>query len=256
MIEGFEGDTDGGGGGGVGELLGSGSNARDGKRVDVGKGGEAKVSLAQLAGGAGRTKSHFHRTFRRLMGVTPKGYGEVVRALRETTQESPLVDVDSGSTSACGEEISTPVNEMVDGDGWMWNAGLEMDGWDEGVVMKTGFGLGDDFDPTSKSCELIQRSITDFIEYTIQPWSSSLVLIAATTTGICHLDTGDSSAELLTGLRMRFPFAEIALSEWCWSVEGAGLGDGVAVCDMFAAVMEALVMPSGKMVDVVFDVPV
>jgi hypothetical protein len=40
------------------------------------------LDLAELARGVQRTKSHFHRVFRKVMGVTPREYGDVARMRR------------------------------------------------------------------------------------------------------------------------------------------------------------------------------
>lgn len=90
------------------------------------------------------------------------------------------------------------------------------------------------------------------IEYTIQPWATGFVLIAATKAGICWLGAGNSAPELNETLRQKFPLADINISAW---PETSQLeATSCATYFMFSEVMEALINPTGKILDISFDV--
>jgi hypothetical protein len=92
------------------------------------------------------------------------------------------------------------------------------------------------------------------IFYTIQPWQSSFVLIATSPNGMCLMDIEDSSDALLNILSTRFPNAHLALSSWSPSKSPAGpKGLQNSQEAIFENIMNALVNPTGKVLDIPFD---
>jgi prepilin-type processing-associated H-X9-DG protein len=59
------------------------------------------LQLGELAIIAGKTKSHFHRVFRKVTGVTPKTYGEIAKFTRLNSTKVP-------------ETVPYPWDEFVD----------------------------------------------------------------------------------------------------------------------------------------------
>lgn len=215
------------------------------------------VKLGELAKGAGLTKSHFHRVFKRATGVTPRIYAVNVRAER-------MLD----GSMAVGAGAGTPELEV---------GGTSVRGSDgvltpDGPCLRSGLGAGGelvtaglqalpfdaDYEPSVQCAEsglggstMHNYAFTKKIEYTIQPWASGFVLIAATKDGICWLEAGNSVAELSLSLAHEFPQANLEILEWSTNAEVGELQIGKH--GMFATVMQALVRPTGKVLDVLFD---
>lgn len=87
-----------------------------------------KPRLGELAARAGLTASHFHRVFKKRVGVTPGQYaadtvrgsvrsssGELVSDDTLSELETPPLDLCAGQSLALSEDLSAPV--VVD-DGW------------------------------------------------------------------------------------------------------------------------------------------
>jgi hypothetical protein len=96
-----------------------------------------------------------------------------------------------------------------------------------------------------------QSIFTKDIAYTIQSWASGFVLIAATKDGICWLEAGHSMAELSQSLANEFPLAKITLNTW---PEESVTHTTDNQRGMFSIVMEALINPTGRTLDISFDV--
>jgi AraC-like DNA-binding protein len=217
----------------------------------------AGVKLGELAKGAGLTKSHFHRVFKRATGVTPRIYAVNVRAER-MLDGSMAVEAGAGTpelvggTSVGGSDgVLTPdgpcLGSVPGAGGEFVTAGLQALPFDadyEPSVHCVESGIG--------GSTMHNYAFTKKIEYTIQPWASGFVLIAATKDGICWLEAGNSVAELSLSLAYEFPLANLEISEWSTNAEAGKLQIGKH--GMFATVMEALVRPTGKILDVPFDI--
>jgi AraC family transcriptional regulator of adaptative response/methylated-DNA-[protein]-cysteine methyltransferase len=135
-------------------------------------------SLDELADAAGFSKYHFHRLFKRTVGVTPRQYAAQKRSdrLRGELQNTPAV------TDA------------------IYNAGFESSSrFYETAVSSLGM----------KPTEYREGGPGQSIRYAIRQTYLGLVLIAATGRGICKIDFGDTKQGLLEKLRERFPQAEL-----------------------------------------------
>jgi AraC family transcriptional regulator of adaptative response/methylated-DNA-[protein]-cysteine methyltransferase len=135
-------------------------------------------SLDELADAAGFSKYHFHRLFKRVVGVTPRQYAAEKRndRLRSELQNTPAV------TDA------------------IYNAGFESSSrFYETAVSSLGM----------KPTEYRDGGPGMSIRYAIRQTYLGLVLIAATGRGICKIDFDDSEQELLERLQERFPHAEL-----------------------------------------------
>lgn len=140
---------------------------------------EDGVSLEALAAEAGVSPFHFHRLFRRIVGVTPKGYAAAHRTarLQESLGSSATVTsaiYDSGFNSA----------------GRFYEAADGMLGMTPGAWRRGGEGC--------------------VIAYAVGVCSLGHVLVAATGRGICAILLGDSAAALQDDLRARFARATLA----------------------------------------------
>ena len=136
------------------------------------------LSLDTLAGEARLSPHHFHRLFKSVMGVTPKAYGDSVRAkrMREGLTRSPSVtDAIYGAGYSSSGRFYETSNAMLGMTPTDYRAG------GKGLVIRYGFGRSD----------------------------LGLVLVAATARGICMIALGDEKKALETDLRTRFPQAEI-----------------------------------------------
>jgi AraC family transcriptional regulator of adaptative response/methylated-DNA-[protein]-cysteine methyltransferase len=135
-------------------------------------------SLDELADAAGYSKYHFHRLFKRIVGVTPAQYAAEKRSdrLRSELQNKSAV---TDAIFSAGFESSSRFYETAAS-----SLGMKPTEYRDG-----GPGMS--------------------IRYAIRQIYLGLVLIAATGRGICKIDFGDSEQELLNGLRERFPQAEL-----------------------------------------------
>lgn len=97
------------------------------------------------------------------------------------------------------------------------------------------------------------KPIPTEISYTIQPWVSSFVLIATTPNGLCLIDVEESSEELLRSLKARFPTSKISLSMWSPEALSRPIETRNPQHRIFASIMEALLNPTGKILDIPFD---
>ena len=137
---------------------------------------EEPLSLGELADGAGLSPHHFHRLFRAITGLTPKGYGDAERArkVREALGNGAQVTealYDAGFGSS----------------GRFYAAANDALGMRPAAYRKGG-----------ASAE---------IRYGIGQSSLGRVLAAASDRGICAILLGDDDAELVGLLESRFPNA-------------------------------------------------
>jgi len=139
---------------------------------------EAAVPLAALAAGAGVSAFHFHRIFRAVTGVTPKGYFEALRAKRVR--------------AALGEARS--VTEAV------YDSGYESSGpFYAGAKARLGMA------PAAYA----KGGAGERIFAATAPCSLGFVLVARTARGICAIALGDDAAALRADVARQFPLAVV-----------------------------------------------
>ncbi len=139
---------------------------------------EDPPSLADLAAGAGLSPHHFHRVFRAVTGVTPRGYLAGVRArrVREELPNSETVTeaiYDAGFNS--GGRFYAQSNAMLGMTPTRYRAG--------GADVQIRFAVGD--------CSL------------------GAFLVARSALGVCAILLGDDPEALVRDLQDRFPRADL-----------------------------------------------
>jgi len=227
-------------------------------------------SLSDLAEEAGLTKSHFHRVFKRITGVTPRIYAEGLR--RESVTElksprSPFTERPSlsylASETASKSPVTTVLPQLAPGlDGstahkLRSNEGSPSLGPQFESAASNGSELMDDLYRAAsgisprKAAE--SKPMPTEICYTIQPWLPSFVLIATSHSGLCSIDIEESSEKLLRALEARFPSSKISLSTWSPEAPSRPIETQNPQHLIFASIMEALLNPTGKILDIPFD---
>ena len=161
---------------------------------------DGEVALDSLADGASVSTSHFHRTFKRIAGVTPRAY---VAATRQQLAQNSLRD---------GAAVTTA----------MFDAGFSSSGrfYEAAPAM-----LG--MTPSSYRAGAPREDIA----YAIRPCSLGKVLVAATTKGVCAILLGESGDELAKDLAARFSKATLyaEVGEFAaWVEQGVRLVDDPA----------------------------
>src|SRR5438874_10119201 len=157
------------------------------------------MTLGNLAAKVGMSPFHLQRTFKRLLGVSPRQYQD---ALRVTRFKSRLRagDTVSRATYEAGFGSSSRVYERSDRSLGMTPA----------AYRRGGAGMR--------------------IEYTIVDSPFGKLLVGATERGVCAVALGDSSEALVTALRADFPRADIergddAHRDWVEEIVG-NIGGG------------------------------
>jgi len=138
----------------------------------------SRISLSLLAGIAGQSQFHFHRSFRKATGVTPKEYVEAVR-LKHLKNALRNGESTVRSTYRAGHNSS----------GWLYSGQAKL-GMSP-LEYKTG-GEGVE------------------IHYQVSNCTLGKLLVAGTEKGICFVCLGDSDQELLVHLENEYPNAEIS----------------------------------------------
>lgn len=140
---------------------------------------ESMPTLAQLARSAGMSVFHFHRLFRRTVGVTPRQFraqvmiGRAKRSLRE------------------GESVTAS----------MYDAGFSSNGrFYETAAGRMGM--------TPKKVAV--GGVDETIRFIVRRCGLGLVLVAATQKGICEVWLGEDAGTLAKRLRDAYPQAKIA----------------------------------------------
>jgi AraC family transcriptional regulator of adaptative response/methylated-DNA-[protein]-cysteine methyltransferase len=140
---------------------------------------EEGVSLEALAAEAGVSPFHFHRLFRRIVGVTPKAYAAAKRSAK----------VQDGLAHA--ESVTSTIYEAgFNSAGRFYEAASGMLGMTPSAWRAGGAG--------------------ETIGYAVGESSLGAVLVAKTARGICAILLGDTEEELVGDLSARFPKARIA----------------------------------------------
>lgn len=140
---------------------------------------EESVPLARLAREAGMSPWHLQRTFRRLVGLSPREYAESHRRerLKRRLREDPSV---SRATYEAGFGSSSRVYERAP----------TMLGMTPGAYRRGGAGME--------------------IRYTIIASPFGRLLVAVTDRGVAAVTLGESDAPLERGLKAQFPKAELS----------------------------------------------
>ncbi|MGA8706354.1 MAG: bifunctional DNA-binding transcriptional regulator/O6-methylguanine-DNA methyltransferase Ada [Steroidobacteraceae bacterium] len=140
---------------------------------------ETMPQLAELARGAGLSRFHFHRLFKRVTGLAPKAYANAVRA-RRVRAALPA----SGSVTAA-----------------IYEAGFNSNGR---FYAQSDAALG-----MTPSRYRAGGAGTE-IRFAIAQCSLGAVLVAATERGVCAITLGDDPEALLQDLQDRFPRARLS----------------------------------------------
>ena len=143
---------------------------------------EEAPSLAALADAAGCSPHHFHRLFRRVVGVTPKAYADAHRQRR--------VQDDLGAGSGVTEAIYAA---GFNSSGRFYEAADGMLGMAPSRYRAGGAG--------------------EAVSYAVGRCSLGCVLVAAAGRGVCAILLGDDPAALVADLRARFPRATLGPAE-------------------------------------------
>jgi len=154
---------------------------------------EDRLTLSLLAREFRRSPFHLQRTFKSVLGVSPKAYMDACR-LRQVKQNLQAGHSVTTSLYAAGYGSSSRLYE------------------------RTGAQLG-------MTPEKYRRgALAAVVRYTIAPSPLGRMLIAATDKGICAIQFADSDQELQQGLMREFPFAvrrrdDEAMAQWKASLE-------------------------------------
>ena len=143
---------------------------------------EEPPALADLAHAVGLSPSHLHRTFKRLVGITPKQYAMEVRRkrVRENLGQTARV------TDAIQQAGYTSSSRFYENDAAVL-------GMPPATYQKKGRGAR--------------------IRYAVGQCDLGRVLVAATEQGICAIDLGDREEDLVDELHKRFSEAEWVTSD-------------------------------------------
>jgi AraC family transcriptional regulator, regulatory protein of adaptative response / methylated-DNA-[protein]-cysteine methyltransferase len=138
--------------------------------------------LAALAASAGLSPHHFHRTFKRITGVTPKAYADAHRQRR--------VQDRLRSGAAVTEAL---YGAGFNSSGHFYEATTGMLGMTPSAYRNGGHG--------------------EALRHTVRRCSLGYVLVAATERGVCAILLGDDPTALSAELRARFPMARLIEQE-------------------------------------------
>jgi AraC family transcriptional regulator of adaptative response/methylated-DNA-[protein]-cysteine methyltransferase len=149
---------------------------------------ETMPSLGELAAEVGISRFHFHRLFKEVTGLTPKGYA----AAQQMRRAKAELDAGESVTSAIyGAGYGSPSR--------FYERAADRLGMKPSTFQKGGVGTR--------------------IRWTVEPCSLGLVLIAATERGICAIQFGETEGALASELARRFPAATLeradaGFSDW------------------------------------------
>ena len=159
-------------------LLDNAANAVARARAHLDGAGDRRVTLAELAAVAELSAFHLQRSFKRLIGISPREYQEALRSdrLRRSLRAGETV---SRATFGAGYGSSSRVYERAH----------RVLGMTPGSYKRGGAGTN--------------------IAFSIGEAPVGRVLVAATERGVCSVSLGASDAQLEAGLRAAFPRAII-----------------------------------------------
>jgi AraC family transcriptional regulator of adaptative response/methylated-DNA-[protein]-cysteine methyltransferase len=140
---------------------------------------ESKIALADLAKIVDQSQFHFHRNFKQITGITPKGYLEAVR-LRHAKFALKRGESARRSTYRVGHNSSA----------WLYSEKDSKFGMPPSKYKSGGAGLA--------------------ITYSLSRSSLGQLLVAGTERGICFVCLGDSAEKLVSHLRGEYPNAMIS----------------------------------------------
>ena len=146
------------------------------------EGAEDIPSLTDLARAVGCSPHHFHRLFKRVTGVTPKGYGD---AHRHTRVRAALAN-GGGVTEAF-------YDSGYNSSGRFYNSANDMLGMTPRAYRAGGLG--------------------ETIQYSVEQCCLGYVLVALSGRGVCAILMGDDPESLAQDLGSRFPKAELQAAE-------------------------------------------
>lgn len=135
------------------------------------------LSLAHLADQAGMSPFHFQRTFKSVLGVTPKAYQSGVR-LKGFKQQLRAGDSVLGATFGAGYGSTSRVYEGIDGALGMTPRAYRAGGRGETIV------------------------------HAVRDTALGPLMMAATERGVCFVQFGETDDALLAQLEREFPHAE------------------------------------------------
>jgi len=149
---------------------------------------EERLTLGLLAGEFRRSPFHLQRTFKAVLGVSPKSYIDACR-LRQVKQSLQAGHSVTTSLYAAGYGSSSRLYERT----------------------STQLGMTPD--------KYRRGALAAVVRFTIAPSPLGRMLIAATDKGICAIQFADTDAELQQGLMREFPFAvrrrdDSGMAEW------------------------------------------
>jgi AraC family transcriptional regulator of adaptative response/methylated-DNA-[protein]-cysteine methyltransferase len=139
------------------------------------------ITLATLARSAGLSTYHFHRTFKAVVGVTPKAYAGAVRTRR-------LQDALPNARSVTSALYDAGFNSSAR----FYSQAKSMLGMQPARFRANGRG--------------------ETIRFAVARATLGLVLVASTTKGVCSISLGDERAQLVEALRTRFNQATLVES--------------------------------------------
>ena len=140
--------------------------------------GDSRLNLAELSARAGLSRFHLQRTFKAVVGVTPKQYVEALRTERLKTGLKQAKDVTEAVYEA-GYGSSSRVYERAD-----TRLGMTPNQYRRG-----GMGVA--------------------ITHVTVKTALGRMMIGATDRGICFLQFGDAEKELVEALRKEYPQAQV-----------------------------------------------
>lgn len=149
------------------------------RKIDAAIADERPVpALKTLAAGAGFSPFHFHRLFRKSLGLTPRAYGAAARSQRMAEQL----------------QVAASVTDAIQGAGYSSTSRFY-----ETASARLGMA------PATHR----QGGSGQIIHFAIAACSLGLVLVATTAKGICAIHFADTAVQLTDELGKRFPNADI-----------------------------------------------
>ncbi len=157
------------------------------RRID---GAETPPTLAELADAAGLSRFHFHRLFKRIVGVTPRAYVRTRQLERLRIALAADVAGRPGETAGITSAI--------------YEAGF---GSSSRAYAMVNGGLG--MTPSA----LRAGGAGERIRYGIATTRLGTLLVARTSRGICAIEFGDDAAAIKAQLARRFPQASLVADD-------------------------------------------